>query len=221
MSYVFSNSYGAPFVGELPPSNCVDEVRLIPVLRIGDYTPPPCTFNRVTMNFTVSSHGRQFDRLGIMYLNSTEVFRTSTAEPTADGIVWNYIKEMEQYNALWEKDQKIIFDLGNLVNDIYTGSYYTTLTATFFTIPESRPTADIILPISAELSSENMASAFSIPGQNASVSYTLPQNIERAVISLSACGQATEEFWYTNTYNSDVDTFLSTAGTLYGYSPFR
>ena len=41
------------------------------------------------------------------------------------------------------------------------------------------------------------------------------------MISLSACGQATEEFWYTNTFNSDVDTFESTAGTLYGSSPFR
>lgn len=173
------------------------------------------------MNFTVTSQGRQFDRLGLMYLGDIEVFRTSTAEPTAAGIVWTYIKEMEQYNALWLKDQKIIFDLGNIVDDKYTGPYYTTLTATFFTVPDSQPTADTILPISAELSSANGGSAFSVPGQSASVSHTLPQNIERAVISLSACGQATEEFWYTNTFNSDVDTFSSTAGTLYGYSPFR
>lgn len=173
------------------------------------------------MNFTVTSQGRQFDRLGLMYLGDIEVFRTSTAEPTAAGIVWTYIKEMEQYNALWVTDQKIIFDLGNIVDDTYTGPYYTTLTATFFTIPDSQPTADTILPISPELSSTNKGSAFSIPGQSASVSHTLPQNIERAVISLSACGQATEEFWYTNTFNSDVDTFTSTAGTLYGYSAFR
>ena len=173
------------------------------------------------MNFTVVSQGRQFDRLGLMYLGDVEVFRTSTAEPTAAGIIWTYIKEMEQYNALWQNDQKLIFDLGNIVNSIYTGPYYTTLTATFFTVPGSQPTADTILPISAEQSSENMASAFSLPGQNASVSYTLPQNIERAVVSLSACGQATEEFWYTNTFNSDVNTFESTAGTLYGFSPFR
>lgn len=47
---------------------------------------------------------------------------TSTAEPTASGIIWTYIKEMEQYNALWEKEQKIIFDLGNIVNDICESS---------------------------------------------------------------------------------------------------
>ena len=66
-----------------------------------------------------------------------------------------------------------------------------------------------------------MASAFSVPGQNASVSYTLPQNVERAVISLSACGQATEEFWYTNAFNSEITTFEIQGDTLYGFSPFR
>lgn len=183
--------------------------------------PPPCTFNRVTMNFTVTSRGRQFDRLGLMYLGDIEVFRTSTAEPTANGIVWTYIKEMEQYNALWATDQKIIFDLGNLVDSTYTGPFFTTLTATFFTVPDSQPTADAILPISAEQSGVNMGSAFTVPSQNASVSYKLPQNVERAVISLSACGQIAEEFWYTNTFSSEVNTFESTAGTLYGYGPFR
>lgn len=69
------------------------------------------------MNFTVQSHGRQFDRLGIMYLGDIEVFRTSTAEPTANGIIWSYVKEMEQYNALWGTNQKVIFDLGNLVRE--------------------------------------------------------------------------------------------------------
>lgn len=191
------------------------------MLLSGDYTSPPCTFNRVTMNFTVTSQGRQFDRLGVMYLGDIEVFRTSTAEPTANGIVWTYIKEMEQYNALWAADQKIIFDLGNLVDSTYTGPFFTTLTATFFTVPDSRPTADTILPISAEQSGVNMGSAFTIPSQNASVSYKLPQNVERAVISLSACGQIAEEFWYTNTFSSEVNTFESTAGTLYGYGPFR
>lgn len=104
-----------------------------------------------------------------------------------------------------------------------TGPYYTELQATFFTVPDSQPTANIILPISAARSSENMGSAFSIPtpGENASISQTLPQNIERAVVSISACGQATEEFWYTNVLNSDVETFESTTGTLYGFSPFR
>lgn len=173
------------------------------------------------MNFTVTSTGRQFDRLGIMYLGDIEVFRTSTAEPTARGIIWTYTKEMDQYDVLWREPQKVIFDLGNLIDSTYTGAYNATLTATFFTVPDPPPTADQILPLSARQSGQNMGSSFQVPAQNASVSYTLPRNLQRAVISISANGQATEEFWYTNVLSSDANTFVNTTGTLYGFSPFR
>ena len=42
-------------------------------MRTGNYTPPDCDFNRVVMNFSVVSHGRQYDRLALMYLGDTEV----------------------------------------------------------------------------------------------------------------------------------------------------
>ena len=67
----FGYSYGHPFVA--------------------NYTAPTCKFNRVTWNLTVVSAGRQFDRLGVVYLGNIEVFRTSTAEPTANGIIWTYL----------------------------------------------------------------------------------------------------------------------------------
>ena len=156
-----------------------------------------------------------------MYLGDNEVFRTSTAEPTANGIIWTYTKEMQQFNALWKTDQKIIFDLGNLIDDTYTGIYNTTLTATFFTVPDSPPTADTILPISSLNSGNNMGSVFQIPGDDASVAYTLPNNVERAVVSLEACGQSNEEFWYTNVFNSETQTFAPTAGSYLGGGPFR
>lgn len=75
MSYVFSNSYGAPFVGR-PSLSKSHELKLIIILRVGEYTPPPCAFNRVTITFTATSSGRQFDRLGIMYLGDIEVWRS-------------------------------------------------------------------------------------------------------------------------------------------------
>jgi len=55
---------------------------------IGSYTPPTnCSFNRVVLNLTVTVAGVQFDRLGEMYLGDTEIWRTSTAEPTLNGIM--------------------------------------------------------------------------------------------------------------------------------------
>lgn len=173
------------------------------------------------MNLTVTSKGRQFDRLAVMYLGDIEVFRTSTAEPTQNGIIWNYVKEMQMYNALWRKPQTIIYDEGNIVDGTYTGLFNTTLTATFFTVPESPATADTILPISSKQGANGKGSVFQLPDQNASVAYTLPQNVNRAVISLSATGQIGEEFWYSNAPTSRIDTFDNTTGTLLGGGTFR
>lgn len=85
------------------------------------------------MNFTIASKGVQFDRLALMHFNYTEVFRTSTAEPTLNGVHWMYIKNMSEYMYFWNSPQKIIFDLGNPITSTYTGAHIATLRATFFT----------------------------------------------------------------------------------------
>ncbi|KAF8629983.1 hypothetical protein AX15_003172 [Amanita polypyramis BW_CC] len=200
MEHQFALSYGKPFVG--------------------NYEPPKCDFDTVKINFTVTSKGRQFDRLAFMFLGDVEVFRTSTAEPTPYGIVWTYVKDMSQYNALWKQPQKLIFDLGNFVNGTYTGPYNTILTASF-SKQNNVKTPDVILPISAKLSANDSSSVFTIPPNHATVSVNIPATASRAIVSISATGQIEEEFWWSNVLNSDVLTFNSTGGPLYGHSPFR
>lgn len=173
------------------------------------------------MNFTVTSKGKQYDRLALMYFGDTEVWRTSTAEPTADGIRWTYIKDMTEYMSLWNSPQKLIFDLGNLVNDIYTASFNTTLTATFFTTEDTVEPASLIIPISSRKGPVNAGSVFTLPTDNATSTVSFPRNANRAVFSVSACGQAAEEFWWGNVLNSNVATFEPVDGILFGYSPFR
>lgn len=173
------------------------------------------------MNFTVTSKGRQFDRLALMYFNDTEVWRTSTAEPTVNGIRWEYIKDMSEFMSIWKSPQKLIFDLGNLVDSTYTGLYNATLTATFFTSQETVEPADLIIPISARNGAASQASLFTLPSDNATNTISFPRNVNRAVFSVSACGQATEEFWWGNVLQSNINTFVPYDGTLYGYSPFR
>ncbi|TVY86261.1 Peptide-N4-(N-acetyl-beta-glucosaminyl)asparagine amidase A, partial [Lachnellula willkommii] len=201
MEHSFGFSYGIPFVG--------------------DYTPPNCNFNRVVMNFTVTSQGRQFDRLALMYFGDTEVWRTSTAEPTVNGIRWEYIKDMTEYMYFWNSTQKLIFDLGNLIDSTYTAPFNTTLTATFFTAQETVNPASLIIPISARKGNASAASVFELPSDNATNTVSFPRNVNRAIFSVSACGQADEEFWWSNVLESNIDTFVPVAGTLYGYSPFR
>lgn len=173
------------------------------------------------MNLTITSRGRQFDRLALMYFGDTEVWRTSTAEPTVDGIIWTYEKDMSEYMYFWNQPQKLIFDLGNLIDDTYTGFFNTTLTATFFMGLDAIDPAAMIIPISARNSASNSASVFLLPSHPAINKISFPQNVNRAVFSISACGQASEEFWWSNVLQSNVDTFIPSAGVLEGFSPWR
>ncbi|TID15661.1 hypothetical protein E6O75_ATG07989 [Venturia nashicola] len=171
------------------------------------------------MNFTVTSSGRQFDRLAVMYLNNTEIWRTSTAEPTLNGIAWTYMKDVSNYLTLWKQPQKIIFDLGNIIDSTYTGAFNTTLTATFFSKKGIPKPADIIIPLSARRSANGSASAFMVPEVQAINTFSIPQNVDKAIFSLSAVGQAEEEFWWSNVPSSTTGTFIN--NTLLGFSPFR
>ncbi|OLN85915.1 Peptide-N4-(N-acetyl-beta-glucosaminyl)asparagine amidase A 1 [Colletotrichum chlorophyti] len=205
MEHSFGNSFDKPFVGE--------------------YTPPGCEFNRVIINFTATSVGRQFDRLAFMYLGDTEVWRTSTAQPRRPpGIIWTYWKDMTPYLSMWKSPQKIIFDLPNLIDDRYTGPFNCTLTATFFKSDvetDNAPPADLIVPISSRNSSSNLGSAWQVPAREAVTTVKFPRNANRAVFSVSATGQGTEEFWWSNVLQSDAAAFNATAGMAPAGGPWR
>ncbi|KUI72512.1 Peptide-N4-(N-acetyl-beta-glucosaminyl)asparagine amidase A [Cytospora mali] len=202
----FANSYGTPFVGQ--------------------YIPPPanCSFTTTIFNLSVVSKGRQYDRLAQLFFGDVEIWRTSTAMPTETGIYWSFQKDMTVFDKLIREEQKIIFDLGNVVdNDLYTGTYNVTLEALYFDDEyiEGFHPAELIYPISNLTSAENKTSVFSLPDDDGSVSIILPRNIKTAVVSLMASGNSAEEFWYTNVPSEYIDTFPSNEGWLYGYSPFR
>jgi hypothetical protein len=110
--------------------------------------------------------------------------------------------------------------LGNLIDDTYTAPFNATLTATFFVGQDVQERADAILPISSKRSNSNLSSAFSLPSDNASVTVPLPRTIRRAVVSISACGQADEEFWFGNVFESDRYAFPKISPML-SHSPFR
>ncbi|UQC85272.1 uncharacterized protein CLUP02_10769 [Colletotrichum lupini] len=205
MDHSFGNSFDKPFVG--------------------DYKPPGCDFNRVIVNFTATSAGRQLDRLALLYFGDTEVWRTSTAEPRAPpGIIWTYWKDMTPYLSLWKTPQKIIFDLPNLIDDRFTGPFNCTLTATFFKSDvetDSAPPADLIIPISSRNASSNTGSAWQVPEREAVSTVKFPRNANRAVFSVSANGQGTEEFWWSNVLQSDAAAFNATVGMAPDGSPWR
>lgn len=137
----------------------------------------------------------------------------------------SYVKDMTAFSSLLRAEQKIIFDLGNLVDDTYTGSFNATLVAKFYTPPASAGAgglpgpADAVFAISQRKSARNQPSHFRLPQDRALTSVSLPPNTIRATVSISASGNADEEFWYTNVPDNFTDTFDTNA--LPGHSPFR
>lgn len=196
---------------------------------LGGYNPPSCPFTNVLLTLTVVSAGHQYDRLAHLYLGDTELWRTSTAEPTQRGIIWTHRKDATPFLSLWRRRQKVIFDLGNLVNEKYTAAFNATLTATFFTSAGSDGEregngdgpADVIIPLSARRSAENKASAWHVPDDKARALIDFPRSARRAVLSLSANGQQAEEFWWYAVPQSNTLPFAPTVGAMPGLGPFR
>lgn len=190
---------------------------------VGTYTPPNhCSYTTTIFNLSVTSIGRQYDRLALLFLGDTEVWRTSTAMPTESGIYWSYQKDMTAYNSLLRTEQKIIFSLDNVYSDLYTGAFNVTVEVLYYNDQYSNFTpADQIFPISALASAQNRSSVLSLPDDNSTVSIQFPRNVKASIVSFLASGNGAEEFWYTNVPSEYVNTFPENPGWLHGYSPFR
>lgn len=200
MEHDFTASYGSPYVGLYSP-------------------PTGCNFTTVIFNMSITSAGINYDRLGLLFLGDVEVWRTTTGMPVRTGIFYNFLKDVTAFDALLRTDQKVIMQLDNIYNDVFTGNFKVTVTALYYDDQEVFTPANTILPISAKRSPANQSSVISLPDGDASVSVAFPRNVERAVVSIIASGNGAEEFWFTNVPTEYEKTFNNTA--IYGYSPFR
>ncbi|KIJ17411.1 hypothetical protein PAXINDRAFT_73494 [Paxillus involutus ATCC 200175] len=214
LARTFGNSYGDPEI-----------VQYTQVINSSSRSSPPAdcgepgSWAAVTLNFTVTSNGTQYDRLGIFTFQNTEIWRTSTPEPTYQGIMWTYTKDMTRYIPLFSKPGAFILELDNVVEAGLDGEYDTTLYATFYSASEKYPTAgqsNLIVPISTMLN--NTADEASVPPAF-SLNVTLPRNTVEIYAELYASGNGEEEFWYYNT----ADEYLGDLppDTMYGGGPFR
>ncbi|OSD08639.1 hypothetical protein PYCCODRAFT_1441479 [Trametes coccinea BRFM310] len=181
---------------------------------------PPGSWAGISLNFTVTSNGTQFDRLGIFTFQNVEIWRTSTPEPTrGDGIIWTYLKDVTRYTPLFAKPGTFILQLDNLLETGLDGQYATTLHATFFASSERHPPApkaDVIIPVSTL--ANDTGNEASVPPVF-SLNVTVPRNAVQIFAEMYASGNGNEEFWYFNTANEFVPSLPS--GTTFGDGPFR
>ncbi|MDT0468420.1 peptide-N4-asparagine amidase [Streptomyces gibsoniae] len=147
----------------------------------GTYTPPRgCGdhWSKVVLRVEGKVKGRQFDRLGYLHVGGVEILRTSTPEPSPDGIEWSVEKDVTRYSETFRQSRDVEMLIGNVVDDTYTGVIDVKATLTFYA---GRPahTPDRVLTL-----------------QNGTL--TTPRNSERIVAEVYATGSGggCEEFWY-------------------------
>ncbi|CAM8955395.1 unnamed protein product [Rhodiola kirilowii] len=124
LNHSFANTYNRPptVVTYAPPTAC----------------PPP--WNYVVLDLQVAVQGDQYDRIAGLWFGGVEVLRTSTAEPTEDGIYWSVRKDVTKYASLFARsDLDFSMMLENLVNDEFTGVYYVNVTLQFYSVDEISP----------------------------------------------------------------------------------
>ncbi|MEY9989493.1 hypothetical protein ABIE67_001525 [Streptomyces sp. V4I8] len=175
----------------------------------GTYTPPDgCgdRWSKVVLRMDGKVKGRQYDRLGYLHVGGVEIFRTSTPEPSPDGIEWSVEKDVTRYSDAFHRGQDVEMLIGNVVDDTYTGIIDVKVTLTFYpgrpTSTSSRPTSTSGLPAST---SSHPASTSGRPAPTPDRVLTLqdgtlttPRNSERIVAEVYATGSGggCEEFWY-------------------------
>lgn len=107
----------------------------------GTYTPPKACgdgWSKVVLRLDGTVAGRQYDRLGYLHVGGVEILRTSTPEPSPDGIKWSVEKDVTRYSATFRSTQDVEMLIGNVVDDTYTGVIGVKATLTFY---EGRPPA--------------------------------------------------------------------------------
>ncbi|MFF8279101.1 peptide-N4-asparagine amidase [Streptomyces lateritius] len=152
----------------------------------GSYAPPGrcgTRWSKVVLRLDGAVKGRQYDRLGYVTVGGVEIFRTSTPQPSPEGITWSVEKDVTRYRDTLSRPQPVEMLIGNVVNETYTGVLDVRVTLTFYTaqgrVKPAADTPDRVMPLG-------------------SASLTTPRNTERILAEVYATGSGggCEEYWY-------------------------
>ena len=201
-------------------------VQLFNGLAFADFSPKLFTFSppagcpgpwaRVVLNadFSIQA-GRQFDRTAEIWVGGVNVYFGTTSEPS--GTVarsWHIERDLTDYTALFNSAQTGRVDLGNLVNSTFTSTLFGTAEIQFYPLTHNDRapvTADLVLPLASDPTGGT--DFLSTTASALSKTFSLPTNVERAVLDVVAQSQAGDEFWYTCVPNDVANELQSCGGT--------
>lgn len=147
------------------------------------FTPPaacPGPWAKVVLTLSGAVAGRQFDRLGRLEIGGVNLFKTSTPEPSVDGIRWKVDKDITEYSAVLASAQPVTMWLNNVVDDVFTGILDIQVDLTFYPGRPSFDPAGDVFPL----------------GSGGAL--TVARNTERLIaeVYVTGSGGGCEEFWY-------------------------
>ena len=185
-------------------------VPLFAGVQFADFSPKPFSFTPpagcaapwakvvLAADFSVTA-GRQFDRTASIWLAGTNLYFGTTAEPSRTvSPSWHVENDLTDYSPLFTAPQSGMVQLDNLVNSTFTGILSGAAELRFYPVARQTDpprTADVVLPMSNGPSGGTVGLATT--ASTLARTFTLPTNIERAVLDVYAQSQAGDEFWYT------------------------
>ena len=156
----------------------------------------PGPWRRIVLRIDGQVKGRQYDRIGHASVGGITVFRTSTPEPSREGITWQVEKDVTAYAPLFASAQPVELTIGNVVNDTYTGVFDVALSFDFYAGEAAADGADQVLALDdlREDRADTVGTAH------------IPANTRRLVAEVYATGSGggCEEFWY---FATDADGY--------------
>ncbi|KAJ9090164.1 hypothetical protein DSO57_1005334 [Entomophthora muscae] len=182
IKHTFANSYGKPSQSNyIPPNKCIGGG----------------TISSAILNYQNQVKGTQFDRFGAIYIDRSEILRTTTAEPTSQGIAWEFEKDISQAIPLLYSPRTVTHILGNTVDSTYTGEFHVVASIDLYIDPSIPSSNHHILPISRDAkepwyeinSSEPLLHSVQVNRQS----------LERAELEVFISGHGCDEFTYLNT----------------------
>jgi hypothetical protein len=196
----FGGDWDDPRTAAPPVEHPVGRSCTVPVVdtRFVDFTPFTSTFappagcrgpwKKVVLRLEGAVAGRQYDRLGYLRVGGVTVFKTSTPEPSPEGVRWSVEKDLTAYAPLLSAPQPVEMLIGNVVNETYTGILDVRVSLTFWPGRAPAGGADTVLGMAAQHNE----------GASLVGDLTVPRNTERLVADVYATGSGggCEEYWY-------------------------
>jgi len=180
-NFQFTN-FTYPTFAYTPPANC----------------PGPWAKVVLTANFNVTA-GVQFDRTGSIWIDGTNIYFGTTAEPAPSySPTWQIQKDVTDLTPVFETPSTGEVVLGNIVNSTYTGVISASATLDFYPANERYHAAEVpgaVYPLSGGPLGDNQY--ITTPSQPLTATYTFPKNVRNAYLDVYLQSQIGDEFWYT------------------------